>query len=256
MRPGFDYEVQPGDCISSIAEQYGFYWRTLWEANAQLKSLRKNPNVLFPGDIVKIPDQVEKNLSRAADQPHTFVKKGSPAKFRLIVERHNVPLANRRYILEIDGKVFEGRTDGKGLLEVGINPAASTGHLRLPDDQLECALALGHLDPLAEVKGVQQRLQNLGFLEGEPDGEMNDDTRDALMYFQSSVNLPPTGDLDDATRDKLLQMQDEVHPQRTEESEAPADAANSGSGGPEEIAAQTDPAEDEAEMARFTSLDD
>src|SRR6185437_12179314 len=102
MKSGFDYVVQAGDCISSIAERYGFYWQTLWRANPELKSLRKNPNVLFPGDIVKVPVRVEKNESCATDQCHTFVKQGTPAKFRLIVEQHNVPMANRRYILDVD----------------------------------------------------------------------------------------------------------------------------------------------------------
>ena len=255
MKPGFDYVVQPGDCISSIAERYGFLWQTIWNANPPLKSLRKNPNVLFPGDIVKIPAQVEKNESCATDQQHTFVKQGTPATFRLVLERHNVPLANRRYFLDVEGKIFEGKTDGTGMLQVAINPAARTGRLLLPDDHLECQLELGHLDPLEEVKGIQQRLQNLGLLHSEPDGKMNEETRAALTYFQSSVNLDPTGDLDDATRDKLLHMHDQTHPQHTEENEAPPEASST-SDEPEEIAAEINAQEDQAEMARFTSLDE
>ncbi|MGC9973362.1 MAG: LysM domain-containing protein [Bryobacteraceae bacterium] len=44
--------VKQGDCMSSIADQYGFFWETLWnhERNAQLKERRKNPNVLMAGD--------------------------------------------------------------------------------------------------------------------------------------------------------------------------------------------------------------
>jgi hypothetical protein len=257
MKPGFNYKVTAGDCISSIAERYGFFWQTIWNANPELKALRKNPNVLLPGDIVKIPDLVEKNQSCPTDKRHIFVKKGTPAKFRLVLERHNVPLANRRYILDIDGKIFEGQTDSTGLLEANISPAARQGFLRLPDDQLECQLELGNLDPLDELVGVQQRLQNLGFLETMPSGEMDEDTRAALAYFQSSVNLPATGDLDEATRAKLRQMQDETHPQRAEENESPEPA--SGSNEPEEIeeiTSETNDEEDAAEMARFTSLDD
>ncbi len=255
MKPGFDYVVNAGDCLSSIAEQYGFLWKTLWEANPELKSLRKNPNVLYPGDVVKIPDQVEKNEPCATDRRHIFVKKGTPAKFRLILERHNVPLAHRRYVMEIDGKLFEGHTDETGKLEISINPAARNGHLRLPDDRLECELDLGELDPADELKGIQQRLQNLGFLDSEPNGEMNEDTQAALLYFQSSVNLPATGELDDATRNRLLQMQDQEHEQRTEQN-APPDDADSSPNEAEELHAEINPDEDEAEMARFTSWDD
>ena len=255
MTPGFNYVVTEGDCISSLAMRYGFVWQKVWDANPDLKSLRQNPNVLFPGDVVKIPDRVEKLQPCATDQRHKFVKTGTPAKFRLVVERFNVPLANRRYILTIDGKVFEGQTDGTGLLEVHISPAARTGHLTMPDDQLKCPLALGNLDPVDQVNGIQQRLQNLGFLNTEPNGEMDEETRTAIMYFQASVDLPASGELDDATRNQLLQMHDQEHPQRTEQDQAP-DAADSGSGGPEEIEPEINPEEDEAELARFQSLDD
>ena len=51
--------VEPGDCMASIGEQYGFHWETLWDLaeNADLKKNRKNPNVLFEGDEVTIPDK-------------------------------------------------------------------------------------------------------------------------------------------------------------------------------------------------------
>lgn len=255
MRPGFDYVVQAGDCISSIAQACGFFWQTIWDANPQLKSVRKNPNVLFAGDVLKIPDSVERNESCASDNTHTFVKRGTPAKFRLMIERYNVPLSNRRYLLEIDGETFRGRTDRSGLLEVPISPLASSGRLRLPDDHLECELALGYLDPVTELVGVQQRLQNLGFLQRDPDGEMDDEVGNALMEFQSSVNLPATGELDDATREKLLNMHDEVHSHPTPHDEVSDDAPGQEASQPEEIPADIDPAEDDAEMARFTSSD-
>lgn len=255
MKPGFDYTVQEGDCVSSIAEQTGFYWQTIWNANPRLKALRKNPNILFADDIIRIPDFVERIASCATDKRHTFVKKGTPAKFRLVLEQFNVPLANRRYILDIDGKIFQGQTDGTGLLEVSIDPAAQRGHLQLPDDQVECDLALGDLDPVGEIEGIQQRLQNLGFLTTEPSGEMDDDTRDALIWFQSSVNLPATGELDEATRDKLFGMQDRIHEQSSA-SDAPPDEADVTADEPVGCEPEIDPQEDEAEMADFTSWDD
>ena len=254
MRPGFDYVVQTGDCISSVAESNGYFWQTIWDANPDLKSLRRNPNVLFAGDVVKIPDSVDRNESCATDNTYTFVKRGTPAKFRLVLEHFGVPLANRSYILKIDGKIFKGKTDGSGLLEVHISPAASSGHLRLPDDNLECDLALGDLDPQTELVGVQQRLQNLGFLDSDPNGEMNEETSIALMEFQSSVNLPTSGELDDATREKLLQMHDQVHPQQSFQHDRPDDSTDDDSQ-EQDIPADVDPAEDEAEMARFTAPD-
>ena len=47
-------KVMQGDSISSLAMQAGLSWETVWHdvKNAELKALRKNPNVLMPGDMV------------------------------------------------------------------------------------------------------------------------------------------------------------------------------------------------------------
>ena len=254
MQSDLEYVVSPGDCLASIAEERGFYWKTLWDANPALKSLRGNPNVLLPGDVVRIPAPRDRNETCATSRKHTFIRKGSPAKFRLVLEQHNIPLADRPYILEVDGRIYEGRTDSTGLLEVSISPTARAGRVRLPEDGLECPLQFGHLDPATEVTGVQQRLQNLGFLEIEPTGEMDDETRTALAFFQSSVNLPPSGELDDATRQRLLEMQDQQHQQQSSGADAPPDAPEDDAEGAE-AEPVIDPEEDEAEMERFTSLD-
>jgi len=80
-----DYTVQPGDCISSIAFERGFFWQTLWNdgGNAKLKELRKDPNVLQEGDIVHIPDLTLKQESGATENKHKFKLKGVPAKLKL-----------------------------------------------------------------------------------------------------------------------------------------------------------------------------
>lgn len=250
-----EYVIQEGDCLSSIAERYGFFWQTLWDANSELKQKRKNPNVLMQGDVLRIPPRTPREESAPTDQLHTYVKKGTPAKFRLIVERFNIPLRNRRYILEVDGKLHEGTTNGIGMLEVFIDPAARGGTLRMPDDAMECHLQFGWLDPLDELMGIQARLQNLGFYQGELDGKDNEDLREAVTYFQSSVNLEPTGELDDATRQKLFDMHDNPHPQREEES-APAETAAADSGPEAAEPDDIDADEDEAEMRRLTSMGD
>jgi nucleoid-associated protein YgaU len=54
-----DHTVVQGEYLSKIARSYGFSdYRTIWEhpKNAALKQARQNPNVLFPGDRLFIPD--------------------------------------------------------------------------------------------------------------------------------------------------------------------------------------------------------
>lgn len=47
------YEVKPGDSLSKIAKNYpGLTWNKIYEAN---KDIIKDPNVIYPGQKLKIP---------------------------------------------------------------------------------------------------------------------------------------------------------------------------------------------------------
>ena len=76
--------------------------------------------------------------------------------------------------------------------------------------QLQCVipsgLVLGALDPTSEISGAQVCLNNLGFYCGPENGELNDDTRDALSAFQDKHKLDVTGDFDQPTLDRLQSM--------------------------------------------------
>lgn len=255
MPDDIEYVVQQGDCLSSIAEQYGYLWQTIWNHNSALQSKRKNPNTLLPGDVVLIPAKNPKFVSRGVDNRHKFKRKGSPAKFRLVLERYNQLLANKKYELAIGDKIFRGSTDGNGLLEVAIPPNAQSGLLRVPEEQIECELEFGFMDPLNEISGVQSRLQNLGFLTGELSGQLDDDTKEALQYFQMTFGLQPTGELDEATRQKLLERHDNVHAGLTEPPPpAPEAPANDDSHLGEDVT--IDEQADAREFERLANLDE
>ncbi len=83
--PEEDYKVKDGDCISSIAFSHGFFWETLWNhgKNSDLKSKRKDPNILKEGDVVHIPELSPKEESCATEKRHKFKLKGVPAKLKL-----------------------------------------------------------------------------------------------------------------------------------------------------------------------------
>ena len=55
-----NYTVKQGDHLSSIANAFKFStYQTIWDHphNAALKAQRVNPNVLYPGDVLYIPDK-------------------------------------------------------------------------------------------------------------------------------------------------------------------------------------------------------
>lgn len=212
-----DYEVEPGDCMSSIAFTRGFFWETLWNLpqNASLKTRRKDPNVLMTGDIVHVPDLTVKQESRPVDQTHKFQLKGIPEMLRLqILDADKNPRANLDYTIVIEGISQRGQTDGNGEIKIAIPPNAKTGKLTyaaLPDASGEektqvNTLQLGVLDPITEVSGLKARLANLGFYKGALNGVLDDATKAAVSAFQKKQGLPETGASDDATQAKLQKL--------------------------------------------------
>lgn len=202
--------VQQGDSIISLSQAYGLFADTIWHdgANAALRKLRPDMNTLMPGDVVVIPDKKQRTEKRAAGATHTFRRKGIPALFRLQVFDMHIPRANQAYVLTIDGVPLEGQSDAQGIVEQFIPALAKTGELVIGEDELRLALDFGHLDPLDEVSGQQQRLNNLGYTCGEANGELNEDTQRALRQFQREHGLPESGEADARTQDLLKQIHD------------------------------------------------
>ena len=203
---GGNYVVRPGDCLSSIAARFGFRWQTLWELseNAALRRIRKDPNILLPGDKLTIPDLRKKELERPTDQRHRFVVKNLRVKCVMRFKEDGESRAGERYSLCVDGNWQEGTLDGDGTLTAWIPPEAKSGKLIL-DGTEEIPLNFGTLDPVTEVSGVQGRLFNLGFSPGPIDGFWGPQTAAAVRDFQEARGLRRTGKIDDATKAALVE---------------------------------------------------
>jgi N-acetylmuramoyl-L-alanine amidase len=237
-----EHTVRDGDCIASIAEQYGIFWQTVWDHpnNASLKQLRKDPNILKSGDTVFVPDLREKWETCATEQRHCFVRKGVPAKLRLRLmrepeseqrrqppqatqyphpkdlsaqdpqsqeqAREDEPRANVPYIIRIDGSISQGSTDSQGKLEISIPPGATSGQLIVEPgtpQETNIPIHLGHLDPIDTVSGVKQRLANLTFDCGDTSDDETETYAEAIRAFQRKYGLDGTGEMDEQTRQKL-----------------------------------------------------
>jgi hypothetical protein len=206
-----EHEVQDGDCIASIAFDYGFAPDTIWNdaPNFALKKKRKKQNVLMPGDIVVVRDKELKEYSKVTEQRHRFRRKAYPEMLNVVIEdEEKKPRANVKYLLSIDGTTINGSTDGEGRIKVPIPPNAETGHLVVgeaadQEEPQEFDLVLGDLDPIDTLIGVQQRLRNLGYNPGPVDGEMGPLTTQAIAEYQAFCQVEATGKLDEATRKKL-----------------------------------------------------
>jgi N-acetylmuramoyl-L-alanine amidase len=202
--------ARQGDSIPSLAHQNGHFWETVWNdgGNADLKQKRPSPNQLAPGDVVEIPDLRRKDESGATEQRHRFKRKGVPSILRLQLKTLGEPRPNEKYVLELDGELIEGTTDGEGKLEQPIPPDCKGGRLLLNEGAEVIPVKIGHLDPVDVVSGTAKRLANLGYDVGNVTNWNNPALKSALEAFQRAQKLDVTGKADDATKAKLL----ELHP--------------------------------------------
>ena len=213
------YTVVQGDCLSSIAKQFGIAdWRTIYNdsKNAAFKQKRPNPNVIFPGDVLYIPDKTRKEVDRPAGARHKFKTKTQKTKVRIRLRNEDdAGFSGKKYELDIGGRKLTGTTAGDGLIEQDIPADAVAGVLTLWLDSdtskpgLVWALKIGDLDPVEENSGIQARLKNLGFDPGPVDGIVGPKTSAAILSFQMKYGLPENGKVDSALRDRLRDIHDE-----------------------------------------------
>jgi len=191
-------------------------WRIIYDApdNADFKKKRPNPDVIYPGDEIVIPDKKPKEIS---------VQKGATAATSLKPEKTVLRLAvsldpdkkgpKGRWELQVEGVEDPAKgdlpADGKILAEVpSIAKKAKLALFLTGGDEPEETyhLALGHLDPASTVSGAQERLRRLGYECGEVDGILGVRTHSALLAFQEQNGLDATGKLDQPTVNKLVDM--------------------------------------------------
>lgn len=212
------YTVVQGDCLSSIAHQFGFAdWRTIYNhgSNAAFRQQRPNPNQIFPGDQIFIPDTEGKTEDAPTDKWTEFKIDNQKTMIRVrMMDGNNKPFAGKQYQLDVNGTLSEGSTKADGMIEQEIPADATEATLTVWFDVDKTRpgviwnLKLGHLDPWDKPSGVQARLKNLGYDPGPVDGIVGPRTTAALKGFQFSQNLPVTGSADTATKNKLKELHD------------------------------------------------
>ena len=174
------YQIRQGDSAESLAAENGLLLETVWNhpENKELKELRKDPHILYPGDQLFVPDIQLKEVSAVTEITHIFVLEIPLSKLRVVILHNDLPAANERYVLQIEGTSLDGRTKSDGSVEKSISPTAKKARLILSPGENEriLDLQLGGLDPITETSGVQGRLYNLGFPIRHIDNQMSKET--------------------------------------------------------------------------------
>lgn len=209
--------VEQGDCLHHLADRYGFEkWQSIYDHpdNAELRSARPNPELLYPGDRVFIPDRASKAEACATNRTHAFRVNRPKVKLHVFLTDDNKqPLKNVRYAVRARRFDVEGKTTSEGLVDQLVPASLSSTQLLVwLDDESETpdlayTLQLGGLDPIDKVSGVRERLRNLGYrLTG--DDERSESMAAAIRAFRADHGLEDSVELDDEFRVRLLRAHD------------------------------------------------
>jgi N-acetylmuramoyl-L-alanine amidase len=209
-----NHVVKQGECLWRIATQYGFRdYRTIYNdpKNAALRKKRPNPNLLFPGDVVFVPDKLSKREPSETTMLHRFELVGPSRVLRIVVEDlDGKKMTATPYEIQIEGKLETGVTGADGLIEKAIPMTAESGSLAI--GPYIWPLSIAHLNPLdqvgdAGVSGVQARLRNMGYDPGPIDGIDGPRTKEAVRAFQEdNPPLKVDGICGPKTRAVLVQL--------------------------------------------------
>ncbi len=210
------YIVKQGDCLSSIAAKEGFAsWKTIYDApeNAEFRELRPDPNLIYAGDTLFIPEKGVKKDDAAVDTKHKYKKKGSKTYLRILLKDYTGDaLFGLRYQLKIGPDIVDGTLGEDGKLEEPIDPKATAATLTLwlEEEPIErkhvWGLKIGQLDPVETVRGFQARFNNLAHDSGVVDGIVGPITKGATIEFQQKYGLDDDGIAGPITKGKLKEV--------------------------------------------------
>lgn len=198
--------VIAGECMATLAARYGFAdVAAIYDHpdNAELKQQRPDPHLLFPGDVVHIPDREDRGETVPLGASHTFVVQVPKKQLKVAFHDAKGPRANLAFTLKVAGETITGTTDASGQIDEKIPAHARMARLQLGDATFE--LEVGGLDPIAHTpddghSGLRMRLGNLGF---RPDDDSSRALGHAIAMFQLTHGLDVTGIADVGTIDAL-----------------------------------------------------
>ena len=128
---------------------------------------------------------------------------------KIVLKDHNsIPYSNKKYEIKYNSNTISGQTSRDGVIENQIPAEVMEAELLvwLDDDENVSHRIILHfeqLEPEDNPKGIQKRLQNLGYYAGKIDGELGAMTKEAIYKFQKLHSLPLTGEINSEFVEKV-----------------------------------------------------
>lgn len=125
-----------------------------------------------------------------------------------LVDQKRTRKKNLQYTVDFGDGERSGISDENGLVEEDVPDGAGRAKLKLVNGELaeEYEILIGQLEPVSELKGIQARLENLGYAVGPIDGIYGPLTKGAIKGFQHEAGLEQTGKVDETLGEKLTEV--------------------------------------------------
>lgn len=210
------YVVRQGDTLTTLSLQRGFDANEVWnhEKNAELKALRGDMDVLYPSDLLFLPDKPASTVPIKAGAANAFKITLPTITLRIAFADEEGPYAGEEFVVEGIALPVEGTTDGDGVATFAIPHNTKKPIVTFPKRRESFVVQIGHLDPVTTASGVRQRLTQLGYLGAPmPVTEANRakalaayELEQAIRAFQRAEDLVETGTADQPTREALVEI--------------------------------------------------
>jgi hypothetical protein len=212
----FTHTVIQGECTITLADRYGLLpdrvWN--WPENDQLKSLRVDKSILYPGDQLVIPPKRYNAISANTGKIYCLKRKAALTKFQMRFLFDWKPRVNLPYHISfqtLDGQIIPGRTgttnqDGILTEPIFANFSLATVTLTQEESPEIHEFSLAEMDPIDTISGVRKRLYCLGYECDQNSDQSDDDFKVALNRFQFDYKLNQTDDIDATTRKQLTEI--------------------------------------------------
>jgi type VI secretion system secreted protein VgrG len=190
------------DRVPAIARKHDFInWRTVWDfaGNADLKKLRENPNVLWDGDTVVVPNKVKRTAEVVGGTGEFVVNREEERLVHIRPLDFDLrPLEGIRYQGKVgDPEMNKGFIPPGGFITLQVPQKAGRGRLALffsDDDDappLDWDFDIQNEALTSSTEDEAQRLVNLGMATRlPPNDKKTPDYQLSLLAYQSRVDKP------------------------------------------------------------------
>lgn len=201
------YVVRQGDHLAKIAAQFGVSTAAIWEMpqNREIKE-KRDPNLLAPGDVVRIPVRPEAGKRYSANRDNSYRVGISTIPLNVTFSKFGELLKDLDFEVYGLGHVEIGRTDSQGRATILVRADLNSVEVRFTANKISFELRIGCLDPVETELGVAQRLAQLRYIyipRGATGPQLRERVRRAVGRFQRDEGLPENGQVDLVTRDQL-----------------------------------------------------